>query len=408
MGVPPEKVADVMALMGDSIDNIPGAKGIGEKGARELIRRFGSAETALDRATEVEGKRYREALLQQPRRRCCSPSSLPRSTPTAPVKLVLDDLRAREPDVEALRALYAELGFTSLLRDLPAAATAAPPRRATTPRSNRPDALRKYLAALPRESETRCVAHAGRRRTRNRGLRRARRRAWKFRRRPACRAPRGATPKGEMLAALSEFLRDPARPKIVHDPKLIELLAGPVAGIRHADHAVFLSPAPDHGEARLGRRSSLRQLNVTLSGAAGEHADHLQRLAPLLRKEVEAQGLLRNSTKRSICRSPRCWPRWSATACASIPPRSHAMSDDDGNAKSARSKRRIWELAGSEFNINSPAATRRNSVRQDESRARRQTQPRQSRAPPPPTCSRNWRWRTNCRATSSNTASSPS
>ncbi len=50
MGVPPEKVTDVMALMGDSIDNIPGAKGIGEKGAREMIRRFGSVETALDNA----------------------------------------------------------------------------------------------------------------------------------------------------------------------------------------------------------------------------------------------------------------------------------------------------------------------------------------------------------------------
>ena len=63
MGVPPEKVADIMALMGDSIDNIPGAKGIGEKGARELIRRFGSVEAALDHAAEVENKRYREALL---------------------------------------------------------------------------------------------------------------------------------------------------------------------------------------------------------------------------------------------------------------------------------------------------------------------------------------------------------
>src|SRR2546428_13765536 len=65
MGVPPEKVPDVMALMGDSIDNIPGAKGIGEKGARELIQRFGTVEAALDRAAEVEGKRYREALQQQ-------------------------------------------------------------------------------------------------------------------------------------------------------------------------------------------------------------------------------------------------------------------------------------------------------------------------------------------------------
>ncbi len=83
MGVPPEKVADVMALMGDSIDNIPGAKGIGEKGARELIRRFGSAEAALEHAKEVEGKRYREAL-ENSRERCCCPSSSRSSTRTRP------------------------------------------------------------------------------------------------------------------------------------------------------------------------------------------------------------------------------------------------------------------------------------------------------------------------------------
>ena len=120
MGVPPEKVADVMALMGDSIDNIPGAKGIGEKGAKELIRRFGSAEAALERAKEVEGKRYREAL-ENSREAVKMSKQLAVIDTDAPVKLVLDDLRASEPDVEALRALYAELGFTSLLRDLPAA-----------------------------------------------------------------------------------------------------------------------------------------------------------------------------------------------------------------------------------------------------------------------------------------------
>src|SRR5208282_5138620 len=62
MGVPPHRVTDVMALMGDSIDNIPGAKGIGEKGARELIQKYGSAEAALQHAAEVPGKRYRQAL----------------------------------------------------------------------------------------------------------------------------------------------------------------------------------------------------------------------------------------------------------------------------------------------------------------------------------------------------------
>src|SRR5438034_1728540 len=63
LGVPPNRVVDVMALRGDSIDNIPGAPGIGDKGSVELIKRFGSVEAALDRASEVEKKTYRESLL---------------------------------------------------------------------------------------------------------------------------------------------------------------------------------------------------------------------------------------------------------------------------------------------------------------------------------------------------------
>src|SRR5437899_6862386 len=62
LGVPPERVVDVMALRGDSIDNIPGAPGIGDKGSVEIIQRFGSLESALDHATEVERKTYRESL----------------------------------------------------------------------------------------------------------------------------------------------------------------------------------------------------------------------------------------------------------------------------------------------------------------------------------------------------------
>src|SRR6202158_3347472 len=151
MGVPPEKVADVMALMGDSIDNIPGAKGIGEKGARELIRRFGSAEAALEHAAEVEGKRYREAL-ENSREAVLLSKQLAVIDTDAPVKLALDDLARREPDVEALRALYAELGFTSLLRDLPAASTAGAAASDSAALES-PAALKKYLKALPRDTE---------------------------------------------------------------------------------------------------------------------------------------------------------------------------------------------------------------------------------------------------------------
>ena len=62
LGVPPKRVIDVMALRGDSIDNIPGAPGIGDKGSVELIQQFGTVEAALDRADEVKKKTYRESL----------------------------------------------------------------------------------------------------------------------------------------------------------------------------------------------------------------------------------------------------------------------------------------------------------------------------------------------------------
>ena len=69
LGVPPEQVIDVMALRGDTIDNIPGAPGIGDKGSVELIQEFGSVEAALDRAAEVKRKTYRESLAEQSRHR---------------------------------------------------------------------------------------------------------------------------------------------------------------------------------------------------------------------------------------------------------------------------------------------------------------------------------------------------
>src|SRR5277367_542828 len=64
LGVPPRQVIDVMALRGDTVDNIPGAPGIGDKGSVDLIKRFGSVEAALDHADEVERKSYRESLKE--------------------------------------------------------------------------------------------------------------------------------------------------------------------------------------------------------------------------------------------------------------------------------------------------------------------------------------------------------
>src|SRR5258708_4765136 len=124
LGVPPEKVIDVMSLMGDTVDNIPGAKGIGEKGATELIRKYGSVESALDHAAEVSNKRYREALQQQ-REQVMMSKQLATIATDVPLDLDLHALERRAPDVAALAALYRELGFNSLLRELGSEAVAS-------------------------------------------------------------------------------------------------------------------------------------------------------------------------------------------------------------------------------------------------------------------------------------------
>jgi len=117
LGVPPGKVVDLMALLGDTVDNIPGAKGIGEKGATELIQKYGSVESALEHAGEVMNKRYREALQQQ-RDQVMMSKQLAAIETNVPLELDLLTLQVREPDAAALLALYRELGFNSLLKEL--------------------------------------------------------------------------------------------------------------------------------------------------------------------------------------------------------------------------------------------------------------------------------------------------
>jgi len=117
LGVPPSKVVDVMALRGDSIDNIPGAPGIGDKGSVELIRRFGSVEQAMDHAAEVEKKTYRESLQNNRDNILYSKQLVTIDTDVA-VELDVAAMKMGEPDVEALRALFRELEFSSLLKEL--------------------------------------------------------------------------------------------------------------------------------------------------------------------------------------------------------------------------------------------------------------------------------------------------
>ncbi|MBI4464960.1 MAG: DNA polymerase I, partial [Acidobacteria bacterium] len=117
LGVRPEQIPDVMALQGDTIDNIPGAPGIGEKGARELIQKFGRVEACLEHASEVARKNYREALTAY-RDQILLSKQLATIDTRVPVEWSLAEMLNREPEWEKLKALYQELDFTSLLKNV--------------------------------------------------------------------------------------------------------------------------------------------------------------------------------------------------------------------------------------------------------------------------------------------------
>jgi DNA polymerase-1 len=116
-GVPPERVADVLALMGDAVDNIPGVPGIGEKGARSLIVEYGSLEALLDRAAEVPRKGYREAL-QANREQALLSKELTTIHTTLDIPFDPEALHHDPPDLEALRKLFTDLDFFSLVEEL--------------------------------------------------------------------------------------------------------------------------------------------------------------------------------------------------------------------------------------------------------------------------------------------------
>jgi len=117
LGVPPKQVVDFLALVGDTSDNIPGVKGVGDKTALQLLETYGDLETILARAADIPGKRPREALLQN-----AENARLSRQLVTlqrdVPVELDLEQLRVRTPDTDTLATLFTELEFRTLIPKL--------------------------------------------------------------------------------------------------------------------------------------------------------------------------------------------------------------------------------------------------------------------------------------------------
>ena len=363
LGVPPERVVDVMALMGDTIDNIPGAKGIGEKGARELIQKYGNVESALDHADEVSNKRYREALQQQ-REQVLMSKQLAAIHTQLPLELELDKLELREPDVGELSALYRELGFSSLLRELGTGASgdgpkpergglaspAAPVLETNYAQLADAKELRGYVEKLPAKQPLAVwlTLDAGGRETEGFGTR-----VVGIELSPAAGEGRAlwVDPAGEALNALAVVLSDERRPKIVHDPKLFHLLTGGGKNLEHATQLYSYLIRPTTANHNF-RDVVMRQFNATLSGAPGERADYLQRLAPVLRAEVDEQEMTRAYEEIDRPLAP-VLSEMERTGIRVDPKALEAMSQSM-EKEVRRLEKEIWELAGTEFNVNSP------------------------------------------------------
>jgi DNA polymerase-1 len=307
LGVPPERVVDVMALRGDSIDNIPGAPGIGDKGSVELIKRFGSVEAALDHAAEVEKKTYRESLLNN-REAVMMSKQLVTIDRNVPIDLDVDAMVAGEPDVDALRQLFTELEFTSLLKELLPAMEVGEVQytHATSPTDI--DAVLKLIpkdgalaiaiemaepagdeeddeepeeGVLPLTVAAQPTSTGG---GHNLAISAA----------PstAVTVPLDLKPVAERLGSV---LADHTIPKTIHDGKralhTLATLGIEIAGLHHEPmlYSYLLDPTySSHSLAEI----ALRRFNLKLAGGLSESADISGRFAQVLREQVEQAGLL--------------------------------------------------------------------------------------------------------------------
>lgn len=366
LGVPPERVIDVMALRGDSIDNIPGAPGIGDKGSVEIIRRFGSLEAALDRASEVERKTYRESL-QNNREQILLSKQLVTIRCDVDIELDVEKMHAGEPEIESLRALFTELEFTSLLKDLLPVVEAAPGNYRETDSAQDVLAL---LAARPPQSPLAIAVSAATVSAEPEPSEEEQEDFLPLSTGPGSGAETtssdaqiavsvqtgsalSVTPASQAETALKTALSDDAIPKAIHDWKAASHALGNI-GLARIDHDTRLYSYlldPTYSSHSLPE-VALRRFNVKLAGSLAEAADMTGRLADVLRKEVGEENLLQLYDEIDLPLVP-VLTRMEQAGVA-IDKAALARMSQRLEREIYDKAKEIYDCCGAEFNINSP------------------------------------------------------
>ena len=361
MGVPPERVADVMALRGDAIDNIPGAPGIGEKGSRDLIQRFGSAEAAIEHAAEVERKTYRDSL-QNNRDLILLSKKLATIETAVPVSLDLQAIAAHAPDRAVLQQLYTELEFHGLAEEL----SPAPDKGSRDYRELGGEAeVADFLRSLPGDAALGFTGQAA-------GA--------------AAGGPRppqpaqlqfGAEAEAEAVAAVAlaispatgvarvlpqgllpsarQWLESSERTKAVADGKAalraLRSFGIELGGVRH-DVMLYSHLLDPTQSGHALEEVALRRFNARLDADCAERADAAGQLARLLAPEVERAGLARAYNEIELPLAPLLADMEEAGVrvdCDVL-----ARLSEQLGRQIEELTAEIHRLCGAEFNINSP------------------------------------------------------
>jgi DNA polymerase-1 len=368
LGVRPEQVVEVMALRGDAIDNIPGAPGIGDKGSVELIKRFGTVDELLKHTDEVEKKTYRESL-QHNKDVVLLSRELARIDCNVKVEFEPEKMTAGEPAVEALRELFTQMEFTTLLKELvgevklgetdykeaksaadveavlkslkqgaPLAVTlehaseAAPAEEEETEEGDQQSSLALGTAVSDAPPPAGKLAISAE---------------------PAKAVSLGLeSPAGARLKAA---LADVKVPKAIHDYKAAMRALEPrgvvFAGVEHDPmlYSYLLDPTyTAHGLKEI----AIRRFNLNVAGTVAEAADLTGRFTTALREEVEKEGLTKVYDQIDLPLVPvlaRMEQAGVKIDCDVLAKMSTRL-EREAEAKA----KEIYAAAGSEFNINSP------------------------------------------------------